>query len=621
MKTGTWTFEKQTLMRPSGINLAEPNFTRENKKIVRLFEREFYQNVIDARCEDLSAQGKKKRAHITVKILDAKTGLDLGALRHIFAPLEDHLVNAGHPHTQRKWEDPRVLVIEEFNTVGLTGSVNNSRVEGEAQRWANFWFGEGKRSKTGGSLGRQGQGKITYHIISGARAVIALTQREHDKTPYLFGKCIVRHTHQVKGIDYTHHGYWPKMSGEQPLPESDPDILKTVSKAFDITRKNESGTSWIIPFIPDNFTSTALLQEFVGDFFFSILNGDITADICGRAVNSSNIEAIFAELKIEEPSQLMFTFLTASVTQPESEFIESPDGWDTGNNIPESVFKSAHLESLREDFHAGKVVSVKLPVLIYPKASPPVRSFVKVHIQTGENIPKVEELYVRSGLPIADEEHLKDVTHKAFGMVLAADRPIAEFLGYCELASHLKWNSGEEEAKDRYNNILETLSAVRKSLPKLFRLLAGTSDSLVEDALDDILYLPSTGNIKKKGTKKRRVKTPKLPRPPAPQIYTHSDKPGGWELSPGPHAKEASYPHEVIFRFAYDRLDGTGNPWSMWHPFDFDLSSENINPATEKNIKIINREGQDLKLRILNPAFKLLLSGFSKDQPLLIKRL
>ena len=215
MTNWKWTFEQQGRMRPSGINLAEPNFTRENKNIVRLFEREFDQNVIDARADDPRQPGRKRKAYIRVKSLDLSDGLDVHLLSKIFKPLEQHLTAAGHPASDRDWKHPRVLVIEEFGTVGLTGAVDDSFAEGEDQRWANFWFGEGKRSKGGTSLGRQGQGKITYHLVSGARAVLALTRRDGDANDYMFGKCIVQKTHQIAGERYTQHGYWPKVDTDK----------------------------------------------------------------------------------------------------------------------------------------------------------------------------------------------------------------------------------------------------------------------------------------------------------------------------------------------------------------------------------------------------------------------
>jgi hypothetical protein len=623
MITPSWTFEKRTRQRPSGINLAEPNFTRESRNIVRLFEREFDQNVIDARSDDPAQPGKKRSAHIRVKILHASNGLGVNLLTETFQPLEENLIAAGHPATDRDWKNPRVLVIEEFQTMGLTGVVDNSYADGEDQRWANFWFGEGKRSKGKGALGRQGQGKITYHLISGARALLAHTRRENDANDYVFGKCIVQKSHDVGSEKYTPHGYWPKIdtaNDGQPLPETDPVVIARIKAGFSLQRKSEPGTSWIIPFIPGNFTADALLREFVGDFFFSVLNGDLTAEIGGVVVDSGTLQQIVEDLKIQVPSQDFFTFLVDGITSPTSAFVTANIGWEKGDKMNEESFTEPDISKLRESLQAGNLVSVRLPVTLRPKDGSELVTHIEVHLRTGEHITGVEEIYVRSGLVIADEQHLRDQTQNAFGMVLANEVSIAEFLGYCEVASHLQWNAKEKEANDRYFAVAETLSYVRKSLPRLFRLLAGTSDAIVDDALDDILSLPVVGKAKTKIVKKKKpaVKRPKT-RPP--ELFIQLEKQGQWQLVPGADAVKAKYPMELNFRFAYDRLHGTGNPWGKWHPFDFDLSNPEFEPKKLKHAQVTNRDGQEVSLKILSPEFCVTLEGFSKEQPLLINEI
>ena len=620
MNSPAWTFETQRRMRPSGSNLAEPNFTRENKRIVRLFEREFCQNVIDARAEDPKHPGRRLPAYIRLRILDRASKLEPRKVADAFRPLEEHLTAAGHAATDRDWKNPRVLTVEEFNTVGLTGRVDDTFATGETERWANFWFGEAKRSKSGSSLGRQGQGKITYHIVSAARAIIAITRRVGDSSSQMFGKCIVQNTHEIRGQHFTHHGYWPNVGEEeQPMPETDRTAVAEMAEAFQLTRTTEPGTSWIIPFIPENFTKEVLLREFVGDFFFSILNGDLKLDICGTEVTADNLEAIISELKIEDPSPEMFAFLRTCVKRSPNDFVKATAMWAKGDRIGTEAFGEEALPKLREEFQAGRIVSVRLPVPVHPKGAPAVDSFVEVHLQAGEGIKVVEELYVRSELPIAEEQHLKDVTHHGFGMVIAADPTIAEFLGFCEVASHLQWNTREKEANDRYTEVADTLTLVRKSLPKLHRLLAGTDVSMDDDALDDILFLPTADPVRKKVQRQRKKVDPPPPPPPQPDIFAYSDRAGEWRLTPGPDAAEVTYPINVTFRFAYDRLDGTGSPWTSWHPYDFDLSAASFEPDAVKNIKVVSRSGQQLKLKISKPAFGLRVSGFSREQPLLVQ--
>ena len=91
-------------------------------------------------------------------------------------------------------------------------------------------------------------------------------------------------------------------------------------------------------------------------------------------------------------------------------------------------------------------MSVKLPVTVRPKEGSEVATHIEVHLCTGERIVSVGEIYVRSGLVIAEEQHLGALTNNAFGMMMANEPAIAEFLGYCEEASHLKWNACETEA-------------------------------------------------------------------------------------------------------------------------------------------------------------------------------
>ena len=369
--------------------------------------------------------------------------------------------------------------------------------------------------------------------------------------------------------------------------------------------------------VPAAFTGDALLREFVGDFFFSILTNSLTADICGTVVNSGSLLSIISDLKLVEPSQPYFSFLTDCVTRPETSFVTAAVGWETGDRVSETAFKTEELATLRQDLQSGKLVSVRLPISVYPVAGSAITSFVDVHLQTGESIKYVEEIYVRSGLVIAEEQWLKEQTNEAFGLVIAAEKNISEFLGYCEVASHLQWNAKEKEANDRYTSVKETLSIVRKSLPKIFRLIAGNTEALVEDALDDILSVPLPAQKKIKVVKKKRPNPKPVTR--RPEIFVHSDDGGKWKLSPGADAAAASYPIDVTFRFAYNRLDGLGNPWTRWHFFDFDLSETKFAPTLLKNVKVTRRDGQEMTAKILNKKFKIVIPGFSKDQQLLIQ--
>jgi len=620
----TWTFEKRTRQRPSGENMAEPNFSRENKNIGRLFIREFFQNVIDARKEVNEKDKTALPAHVKIKVLNINNGLNCNYLEQISKPLLPHLKASGHLDGDLDWKKSNTLVLEEFNTKGLTGSTNDSYAKGETERWANFWFGEGKRSKTGTSLGRAGQGKITYHILSKIRSIFSITRRLNDENEYLFGKCIVREHHQIDERHFTHHGYWPFIDSskeDQPIPEKQKEAISVFKAAFQVEAKDESGTSWVIPFVPEEITEAFLKKEILREFFFIILSKGLTVHVDNTLIDSQSLQELFLLEKFDEPTPDYFNFLVQCLNSKVDEF-ELNEKWQVESSIKEDSFKSDDLKKAKQSLADGKIVKVKTPINIFLKNKTSISSFIDVYLACHEQNKKVEESYVRSGLIISEEEHLRDCCSSGFGLVVATDFQISEFLGYCEVASHLKWNSREQPAQDRYLKTGETLNAVRKSLPKIFTALMGSTEAVVEDAFNDILSFPeknendTSKNIKKHDIQKRQ------PKPKPPELFSmKSDNPGEWTLEPGKDAEKIQLPLEAKFVFAYDRTKGSGNPWKKWHPYDFDLNEATFDPKKIKGLEIKSRDGQTIILKIKDKKFNLKISGFSKNQRLLIKLL
>jgi hypothetical protein len=620
-----WSFEPQTRRRPSGENLAEPNFSREDRDLENIFLRELTQNVLDARVDDSSRVDGKVAATLKISVLRASDGLDVAFLKALLNPIEPHLVAAGHPSHQRDYSKAAVLVAEEFGTLGLTGTTTDSYAEGPEERWANFWVGEGKRSKGGRSLGRKGQGKIVYHVISGARTVLAITRRAGESGEYMFGKAIVQKTHKVRSEHFTQHGYWADIdaaNADQPIPCADPIEIGKVKSAFGLTRTGEQGTSWIIPFVPEKFNKESLVREFLRDFYFSVLRGALVAEICGVRIDQSTVGALLLAARLDRPTPKFFEFMTEAVTRPETELVKVSAGWAAGAIPPESCIAAEELTQIKSDLADGKIVSLRLPIEIKLLGGTSAPSWIDLHLKSQDQ--PTEELYVRSGLNISEERHLNQVSRSAFGLVLAEHEAISDFLGCCEEASHLKWNNQEKGAKERFEKIRDTLSSVRHSLPRFFKMLAGSSDKEVKDALVDVLSFPQPG-----GKKVKAERTPKKgkadPKPKKlmikrvfPEVISVSSKMGTWRLKPGKHAALQAYPLTITMKFAYDRLDGLGNPWLRYHIYDFDLGDTSaFNVPILQNATVVQRQRNEIEIEVLSDEFLIEITGFSTSIPLL----
>lgn len=624
-----WHFKRLEPDYPDDAALAMKNFRRESTELPELFVRELIQNVMDARI------GVDGPAKVIIRIIEPANGLNTEAFIGILSPLEAHLDAAGHKGL-RDYTKPTALIVEEFGTKGLTGKVDNSRAQGETERWANFWHGEGKRSKQGKSLGRAGQGKITYHMASAAQALLAYSVREGaPPSGVVFGKCIVQKSHLI-GVDYyMRHGYWRREDPSkklQPLPADDGAFIANFRKHFNLERDNSDlGTSWVIPFPVTSFTKDALVVAILKGFHFSFLRGALEAEICGQKIDKSNVDALISQyIPASVLSPAFVGFLQDVINIDENAIVAAKLDWkfSAGDVLDASAFAEDDLEKLKTTFEAGKVVAVRFPLKLSRLDGNKVDTSFKVYVSRPEDLARTEEIYIRSDLVITDEKWLKDVPGRALGAVVADDDPISEFLGYAEEASHLKWTAAEDDLLARYErtSAKEALSRVRRALPRLCRLLAGHAGGVDEDALSHILSVPDPKNGTKKtlraGSKHKGAKDgghgPKEKPKPNPKPFSFSDVAGGMRIKSGD--LELVPGQEATVRFAYARVAGEGDPFANYHPFDFDLAdTSQIHVSSSKGLTVIGRDQNRLSLKIDDPSFDLTIVGFSPNQRLVCK--
>jgi hypothetical protein len=581
MKNLKWEKIKLTPGMSHTRTTVEDNFSPEDKMALPIFIRELVQNTIDSRSDKSSVL----RMHI--RTLQCGVGKDIEpkTLKKLFSGISEPLSLSGSDYSEDMCDSGVILVVEEEGTTGLTGQyLITNQIGGN---WCRFWFNEGSPGEKGlGSLGGAGQGKITYHLNSAARTVLAVTKREDDGKELMFGKAYLKKTFQdPKKKSFDRVVNWSKINPQQePLPEDDPSCIKEFKKLFSLTRKS-NGTSLVIPFVnKDAFTTKNIMKALVSEYYSLFIYENFSATVNGNSIDADNVaEIIEAYTDGEDFKPDFYNFLYESRTNPEENVITLPDDWApkqiAQHGIDKKHIPEKQLKNLQKRFNEGEVLSFCCPVGIAHKDSKTDKSSFTCHIQKHDT--HLCDHYVRGGMRIDKENHLKSATSTGFGLVYIAKGPVFEFLKVGEDASHREWNKKKINDAQLFENS-SALDIVRHSLPALFRLFVDSEEIRNdESSLMDLFSMP-------------KIQLPDPP-PPEPNDETEipeidpddvddpidfpelePDKydveflPNKIKISATAYGKKRTFPRNIKVRLALDKP--TGNIWSKYHPFDFDLS-------------------------------------------------
>ena len=161
-------------------NMAIREFQTDGQVLTVAFVREFFQNALDAILD------KTKKVRVRIRLVKLTNDEDKKYIENTYKDASDLLRASG----TFPIENHQYLVIEEFNTIGLTGTDKFKPLEEELSmsHWSNFSFGMLRQSKEKDSGGRNGVGKIMLNLLSGLRTVFYKTKRSDDGQDWIGGR-------------------------------------------------------------------------------------------------------------------------------------------------------------------------------------------------------------------------------------------------------------------------------------------------------------------------------------------------------------------------------------------------------------------------------------------------
>ncbi len=597
----SWQFEKLSAALIEQEPTQRDQFNNDEVLLAEALVRESIQNSFDARQDE--AQPAKVRFALTE--LDEPRATELA---HYLKGTRRHLEASGLDPDPLDHVTARVLLIEDFNTSGLTGAVDDD----DGGNFHSFWRRHGISPKTGRSGGRWGLGKLVFSSSSEIRAFFGLTIRTGETSPLLMGQAVLKN-HKINGCKHPPHGFWCKEergNDDIQMPEDDGQAIARFCQLVGIARSYEPGLSIIVPHASPDISEAGLLRAVVKHYYFPILAGALTIEVGSCTVSETNILEIAHSIP---DMDIPLDFAGAVQAQRSNPPLVVAKNFIDVSGLTENNFSADDLTLLRNTFQKGELVHVEVPVRLSSKVQGQMVTKVLLFLQKSAANPTDScALFIRGFLTVPGERrHFSGVP--AYGALVASEPNIEAFLGDAENPAHTSWDPQTEKLKANWANAANALRGIRASLKTLYQLVAEEDDQQDEDALIDFFALvdqsPAAGA--------RRKKTPRTVSPiePRERFMIVQPRMGGFAITPGAAAASRTYPIKLRIRLAYDLLGA--NPFKRFSPFDFNLKRDIGIEADQATTEL--SAANVLVATLQSADFRIEASGFDANRDLIVE--
>jgi len=666
----SWSFKRIKPGDQERESVSEEFFTNDTRLSAVI--RESIQNSLDAYTRDENGKRRPVRVRIYFSGNDSLPGCDYAKYR------KDADAHYAHPRNKLPLPLPAAdepcpyMVIEDFRTTGLTGnSVDWPKDDAPraACNYYNYFFRENGTSKEAtGTLGSWGAGKCVFQRASRLKTSLTLSVRDDEYGPreFLVGKTTLRIHTDDEGIKWGPDGWFgfseewsesaPNRIPNQPI--TSPEWLQQFRTDFHLIRKEEPGTSIVIPYLllaessedeSAKFNRKNLVRAVLTNFLVSILDGELEVEIQIGAdgdvvkVDREHLQDYQEALPLPEERAVVVTRLHRDLVEevctgklpPDAVFqLASPGvkpNWCPG------MFNEADLKAIKKRLQAKKTVLVKVPMPIREKTSAGALEIregsFEVAIRRADLPKSFPPIFYRLGLLV--DAVKAPTTNYYISAVLIGDNPTAEMLVAAEPPSHNEWKRDADRLTQKYDIPWSHLLFVTTSTREILNAVDSADKELSFDQLMDVFSIPKLRDEDTENPEtvdpRRSDKTDKDEKHNEPQekhkakerlvdIVEVQDQQKGFKVKDGPGLGSAkSFPLHVKLACGYDTFRGLD-----WTPFDFDLKepSQIAIEVQGDHVRLDKREGNQLEITVLQPEpFSVALTGFDSNRDVIVDRI
>lgn len=387
------------------------------------------------------------------------------------------------------------LLIEDYNTTGLDGDVNNYLITNnivERNDFFWFWRNVGRSGKSGSERGKWGLGKTIFPASSRIRTFFGFTIRNSEPRHCLMGLSVLK-THYLENTSKSPYGYYGCYNNDEDeyfaTPLTNSNDIEHFKTTYNLGRSNEKGLSVVIPFPSKDITFDSILKCVIKQYYYSILKRNLVvileeeSDTDHRliTINESYLES---DLDLDDTNDPRVTYKDIIHFAKETIIYDDTNKvlLQDQNNLPQWRRDRFVLidSNLKERFNGGNIIAFRIPLMISLYDQQKIDSYFELFLQKVDQHCEPQTNFIRDGITILGENSKYSRTNIR-SIVLIEEENLSQLLGNAENPAHTEWQNDSLNFRGKYDNGSDVISFVRKSVSKLYKKLL-ESDSQIDDS-------------------------------------------------------------------------------------------------------------------------------------------
>ena len=384
-----------------------------------------------------------------------------------------------------KNEDVEVLLFEDFNTTGIKGGPipHNIKMPDETRNdyYAFIWDVGSKMDKGDDKGGSVGIGRLTFGLSSKINTFFVYTKQKFKDYNNTFFTGLANFGQSETNSYYDPIARFGIEYGENKIPhpisaDRDLDIIRQI---FQLDRKkDEPGTSMIVPFPIDDLTNKNIILNFIKRYRVGFYLNQFKVYVEEECISRDTIKDIIKKYIPSEYSSYcsFFDFIDQCAEIQKNKLFHIPKFEEQNpSEIKRDNFKEEDITEIVKSLDSQKVIGIRLNLNIHERKKTGKeyiddikKSFVDVYLQkTDMGLGKQDTL--RGIMSVSGIRHFEGKDYHA--IIDIQDKPSSKMFRKLETPNHKFFSNHSKEFEKLYSKYRNQELLVKKAPERLKNFL------------------------------------------------------------------------------------------------------------------------------------------------------